>query len=113
MEIIAEGVHRDNMSFEEGLRYLRSYTWGTLGHDAMERSDFLFFRDDGSLAFCDWSENQKIEIITDLREFSRDNDWDDRWYYLPAYEFSILTDGEEIWSEIRRVDPEPLSLPKP
>ena len=113
VEIISEGKPRDKMSFEEGLKYLRQYSGGTLGHRDMERLDFLFLRNDGSLAFCDWSENQKVEIITDLNEFSPDNDWDDQWCYLPASEFSILIDGEKIWEEIRAVDPAPLSLPTP
>lgn len=113
MEILPPIKYRENMTFLEALRFLRSNPDGTISHPTMEDLDFLFFRDDGSLAFCDMQPNQEVEVITDLEEFSPENGWDSTWYYLPAYEFSFLKEGEEIWDEIRRVEPDPLALPKP
>lgn len=113
MEIFPKDEYREHMTFIEALNFMRSYPNGTIGHPAMEQVNFLFFRDDGSLAFCEFQPNQEVEVITDLTEFSLENGWESEWYYLPACEFSLLKEGEEIWDEIRRVEPALLALPKP
>lgn len=99
-----EGNHRDNMAFEDGLSYLRSYQDGTLHHPDMENLNYLFIRDNGELAYLDFAK-QEVEIVRDLNEFAEGNDWSPTWYYMPAFELTIIKDGTETLERARTQEP--------
>jgi hypothetical protein len=99
-----EGNHRDEMSFEVGLSYLRSYQDGTLHHPDMEDLNYLFIRDKGEVAYLDFAK-QEVEIVRDLTEFSEANDWSPTWYYMPGFELSVVVDGTETFERAKTQDP--------
>lgn len=109
-----EGNLREDMSFEDGLSYLRSYQDGTLHHPDMENVNYLFIRDSGELAYLDFAK-QEVEIVRDLTEFAEANDWSPDWYYLPAYEQLVLNDGAETFERARTQEPinPEVNLPAP
>ncbi|WP_315921025.1 hypothetical protein [Mesorhizobium sp. SP-1A] len=109
-----EGVYRENMTFEDGLSYLRSYQDGTLHHPAMENLNYLFIRDDGELAYLDFAK-QEVEIIRDLAEFDEENEWPPDWYYLPVCEQALINDGLGTFERVKIQEPinPSVDLPSP
>lgn len=99
-----EGNLRENMTFKDGLSYLRSYQDGTLHHPDMENLNYLFIRENGDLAYLDFRK-QEVEIVWDLNEFAEGNDWSPTWYYMPGSELTIIKDGIETLQKARIQEP--------
>lgn len=99
-----EGNLRENMTFKDGLSYLRSYQDGTLHHPDMENLNYLFIRENGDLAYLDFRK-QEVEIVWDLNEFAEGNDWSPIWYYMPGFELTAVVDGTETFERAKTQDP--------